>query len=72
MKKIMKRIRKTFATHDVSNSSELTIWCNDLDAAQKLWEKVYMPNGWDVKEPIETKWNWKRFDYEYRFKLIKT
>ncbi len=71
MKILIKYLKQIFAIDNVSNSSELTIWCNDLNAAERLWQEVYMPDGWDVKEPIDTKWNWKRFDYEYRFKLIK-
>ena len=71
MKRLIKYLKQLFAIHNISNSAELTICCSDLDAAEKLWQDVYMPGGWDVKEPIETRWNWKRFDYEYMFKLIK-
>ena len=55
----------------VTNSAVITIWTNDLDEAQRMWEKVYLPDGWDVKEPIETKWNWGKFEWQYRFKLVK-
>jgi len=57
--------------YSVRNSVELTIWCKDLDAAKKLWIEVYMPDGWEIKESIKVRWNWKIFDYEYRFKLMK-
>jgi len=55
----------------VTNSAVITIWTNDLAEAQRMCEQVYLPDGWEVKEPIETKWNWKRFEWQYRFKLVK-
>ena len=71
MKILIKYLKQLFAINNVSNSEELTIWCNDLNAAERLWQEVYIPDGWDVKEPIDLKWNWKRFEYQYMFKLIK-
>jgi|LauGreDrversion4_2_1035121.scaffolds.fasta_scaffold3115215_1 hypothetical protein len=49
----------------------LTIWCSDLQEAEDLWRKVYMLDGWDVKETISVKWNWKRFEYLFTFKVSK-
>jgi len=71
MKRLTKYIKSLFAICFVSNRTELTVWCSDFDFSKKLWEEVYLPDGWDIKEPIQTKWNWKRFNYEYRFKLTK-
>ena len=51
--------------------SVLTIWCSDLQEAEDLWQKVYMPDDWDVDQPIEVKWNWKKFDYLYTFRVSK-
>ena len=49
----------------------LSIWCSELQEAEELWQKVYMPDGWDIEQPIEVKWNWKMFDYLYMFKVSK-
>jgi hypothetical protein len=59
-----------FCKTDVRRSV-LIIWCSDLQEAEDLWQKVYMLDGWDVDQPIEVKWNWKRFDYLYTFRVSK-
>jgi hypothetical protein len=71
MKRLIEYLKQQFTIHNVSNSGQLIIWCNNLDVLEKLCKEVYMTDGWDVKEPIRRKWNWKKFNYEYRFKLIK-
>lgn len=51
--------------------NELTIWCNNLEEAKKLLDKICKGDEWNVKEPIKRKWNWKRFQFEYKFKITK-
>lgn len=47
------------------------IWCSDVQEAENLWEKVYMRDGWNVVQPLEVKWNWKKFNYLYAFRVSK-
>ena len=51
--------------------SFLTIWCSNLQEAEELWEKVYMIDGWNVEQPLAVKWNWKRFNHLYSFRVSK-
>lgn len=55
----------------VSNSAVITIWSDDINEAKHILEKVYLQHGWDIKEPIKTKWSWSKFDFMYVVKLIK-
>lgn len=70
MKRLKLALKRLFYKTDVRRSV-LTIWCSDLREAEDLWQNVYMLNGWDVDQPIEVKWNWKRFDYLYTFRVSK-
>jgi hypothetical protein len=70
MKRLKLALKRLFCKTYVRRSV-LTIWCSDLQEAEDLWQKVYMLDGWDVDQPIEVKWNWKRFDYLYTFRVSK-
>jgi hypothetical protein len=70
MRRLKLALKRLFCKTDVRRSV-LTIWCSDLQEAEDLWQKVYMLDGWDVDQPIEVKWNWKRFDYLYTFRVSK-
>jgi hypothetical protein len=66
MKRLKLVLKRLFCKTDVR-----TIWCSDLQEAEDLWQKVYMPDGWVVDQAIEVKWNWRRFDYLYTFRVSK-
>jgi len=70
MKSLKLALKRIFCKTDVRRSV-LTIWCSDLQEGLDLWQKVYMLDGWDVVQPIEVRWNWKRFDYLYTFRMSK-
>jgi len=48
-----------------------TIWSSDLDYCESVWQNVYMVDGRDIHKPLEVKWNWLKFDYQYTFTVIK-
>ena len=69
MKRFLKYLKQSLTTHKAYDNVVVTIWTNDLNNAQRVWEGVYMNDGWDIDEPIKVKWNWKRLEYQYRFKV---
>ena len=50
---------------------KITIWCNKLDDIENLWHNSLMNAGWDVKEPIKVKFNWRKFQWQYKAVFIK-
>jgi hypothetical protein len=70
MKRLKLSLNLLFCKTNV-NRDFLTIWCSDLQEAEDLWQKVYLLDGWHVEQPLEVKWNWKRFDYLYAFRVSK-
>lgn len=48
-----------------------TLWSDDIDELQELWQEVFLPSGWDVKKPVEVKFNWRKMKTMYVLKLVK-
>ena len=48
------------------------IWSSDLVEVDRLWKEVYLLDGWDVEKPVEIKWNWIKFEYQYLLIIKKS
>jgi hypothetical protein len=63
MKRLIKYLKKLFAIHNVS---QRTYSADTMEKLESEWYKI-MNNGWDVKKPVDVRWNWRKFDYEFYF-----
>ena len=54
---------KSYLLHNVS---QRTYSADTIEKLESEWRKI-MNNGWDVKKPIDVRWNWIKFDYEFYF-----
>jgi len=64
MRKFWNKIRKAFTIHIVRQCS---FSADTMEELEKIWQTELMGNGWDVHKPLDVRWNWYKFDYEYYF-----
>jgi len=43
-----------------------TYSANTIEELETKWNEI-MYKGWDVDTPLDVRWNWFKFDYEYYF-----
>lgn len=49
-------------------SPRWTYSSDNLKELENIWhEIIQLDKGWDVHKPLNTRWNWKKFDYEFYF-----
>ena len=70
VKTLINILKRLFCKTNVRRSV-INIWCSSLDEAEFLWQKKYMLDGWDIEQPLEVRWNWKKLEYLYHFKVSK-
>lgn len=46
--------------------SQRTFSADTMEELEEIWQKL-VKNGWDVKKPIDVRFNCQKFDYEYYF-----
>lgn len=44
-----------------------TFSADTMEELEKIWQTELMNNGWDIEKPLDVRWNWYKFDYEYYF-----
>lgn len=64
MKQIINTLRKSFAMHIVK---QRTFSADTIEELERIWQTQLMNNGWGIKKPLDVRWNWFKFDYEYYF-----
>lgn len=64
MKQLINKLRKAFAIHIVR---QRTFSADTIEELETIWQTELMDNGWDVKKPMDIRWNWRKFDYEFYF-----
>lgn len=52
------------------NPPELTLWFNDFEEMEFTCLN-YTRSGWNVKEPVKIKFNWREFKWMLKIKLVK-
>ena len=60
----LKALPQLFVRHSANRK---VIETTNLSHAEFLWQKVYLPDGWDIEKPIKVVWSWRLKDYFYRF-----
>ena len=44
-----------------------TFSADTMEELENIWQNELMDKGWDVKKPLDVRWSWFKFDYEYYF-----
>lgn len=47
--------------------NQRTFSADTMEELEEIWQNKLMNNGWDVKKPLDVRFNWRKFDYEYYF-----
>lgn len=49
------------------DKKQRTFSADTIAELKEIWRTQLMDNGWRVKKPLDVRWNWFKFGYEYYF-----
>ena len=63
----LRKLKKWLGNLPIFSFRQRTFSADTMEELEQIWQNDLMNNGWDVKKPLDVRWSWRKFNYEYYF-----